>query len=299
MSLVRRIHSLGGRLILTFLVFLALANVFVFLLFERRGLFTQAENAKDPLTFLADTMRDPGILSAILLLQATAGVITVVFMILVVERRPLLPAAVHPKAGAAAVGWGLILGFILSSVVALFIAAASGRHLRPELFAGAAAGQAVFLAVVIAAAAFMEELLFRGYLFRIIREQLGGGRTIFLTALAFSAVHVTNPGATLLAWFNILLMGVVLGQLRAVSGGMAMPFGLHLGWNLALGMLFGVPVSGLQLPSAFRISLDDVSPALGGGGFGPEASVVLTVLLVVVVGLLVRRFLPPGGAGQP
>jgi hypothetical protein len=88
-------------------------------------------------------------------------------------------------------------------------------------------------------------------------------------------------------------MGVVLGQLRALSGGLAMPFGLHLGWNLALGMLFGVSVSGLRLPSAFRISLDDVSPALGGGGFGPEASVPLTVLLAVVVVLLGRRLASP------
>jgi membrane protease YdiL (CAAX protease family) len=145
----------------------------------------------------------------------------------------------------------------------------------------------------------MEELVFRGYLFRIIRENLGGGRTIFLTALAFSVVHVTNPGASFLAWINILLIGVVLGQLRALSGGLAMPFGLHLGWNLALGMLFGVPVSGLVLPSAFRISLEDVSPALGGGGFGPEASMPLTVLLIVVVVLLARRLAPPGEETAP
>jgi membrane protease YdiL (CAAX protease family) len=288
-----RIRSLGGRLLLAFVVFLVLANVFVFFYFQGRGTFVEVEKAEDAFAFLADTMRDPGVLAALLLLQAAAGVSTVVFMVLVIDRSPLVPAAIHVQAGTAAVGWGLILGFILSSATALFISAVAGRHLRPEFFATATAGQALFRALVVAATAFMEELLFRGYLFRIIRERLGGGRTIFLTALAFSTVHVTNPGASMLAWVNTLLMGVVLGQLRALSGGLAMPFGLHLGWNLALGMLFGVSVSGLRLPSAFRISLDDVSPALGGGGFGPEASAPLTVLLAVVVVLLGRRLASP------
>lgn len=292
-----RVRSLGGRLLLTFAVFLVLANVFVFAFFQSRGLFARAEKADDAFRFLTEAMRDPGVLGALLLLQAAAGVATVVFMVLVVDRRPLLPPAVHPRAAAAAVGWGLMLGFILSSAVALFIAAAAGRHLRLESFRTADADQAVFLAGVTVIAAFVEELLFRGYLFRIIRERLGAGRTIFLTAFAFSAVHVTNPGSGMLAWVNILLMGVVLGQLRELSGGLGMPFGLHLGWNLALGMLFGVPVSGLDLPSAFRISLEDVTPVLGGGAFGPEASAVLTVLLAVVVFLLARRLLPAAGDG--
>ena len=66
------------------------------------------------------------------------------------------------------------------------------------------------------------------------------GRTVVFSSLAFATVHASNPEASMLAWVNVMLVGAVLGQLREITGGILMPLGLHVGWNLSLGMIFGV-----------------------------------------------------------
>lgn len=289
-----RIRSPLGRILLTFGIFLFLANVLVFVFLLVKVPWGEAEDPDALMAMVDGALADPGVLSALLLLQAAAGILTVMFMVGSVERRPV--SSILGMLGIRAVpsaGWGVVLGLVFASVVSLFISAVSGRHLRLEFFTDAAPDRIAFLLGVIAVSAFMEELMFRGYVYGIVRSEHTARRAILLTALAFATIHISSPGSSGLAWLNILLMGVVLGQLRELTGGLAVPFGLHFGWNTCLGMVFGVPVSGLNLPSILNVSLHDLSPALGGGEFGPEASAVLTVFLVILVILLARRMIPP------
>jgi len=286
-----RIRSLGGRLLLTFVLFLVLANVLVLVFFVGLGFWQELDLAEDPIKFLAETLQNPRVMAGMLFLQAVAGMLTILTMTRFVDRRDL-DSLLLEQGSVAAVGWGGVLGLVLASVVSLFIAAVAGRHVRPELFSEAGLLWVALLGMVMLVIAFMEEWLFRGYVYEIVREHHTAGRTILLTAIAFSTLHITNPGSNFLAWINILLIGIVLGQLRELTGRLWVPFGLHLGWNLALGMVYGVPVSGLEMPSAFRISIEDLPRALGGGPFGPEASAVLTVLFVVLAILLARRLRP-------
>jgi len=289
-----RIRSLGGRLVAGFLLFLFLANGFTFMYLVFRGL--PEVDTEDPVLVAEELSRllgDTQGLAATLALQAVAGLLTVIFMAVIIDRRSLASLG-FGRAGLPSVVWGTVLGIVLGSLVPLCISAIGARHVRLEGFTGMSAAMGGFLFLGVVAAAFMEEWLFRGYLYVNLRERHSGARTIFLTALGFSAVHITNPGASPLGWFNIILVGIVLGQLRELTGSLEVPFGLHLGWNLALGMIFGVPVSGLTLPSFFRVSLEDLPALLGGGAFGPEASVVLTVLFGGLAVVLARMLMPSG-----
>jgi membrane protease YdiL (CAAX protease family) len=291
-----RIAALWGRVILLFVVFLVLANLFTFFYILARGALDLDPGAETQtqIEALAAFLGDPRVLLDLLLLQALAGLLTVLFMTRVIDRRsiPSLGFQGLGPANLAAVGWGLLLGFVLAAVVVLFISAAGGRHVQPDLFRTQPGSIPVLVAMLVGAA-LMEEWFFRGYLFVNLRETFSPGRTILLTAIAFATIHATNPGSSMLAWINIFLVGVVLGQLRELTGGIPIPFGLHLGWNAALGMGFGVRVSGIQMPSVFYVSMDDLPAVLSGGEFGPEASAVFTILFSVVAFLLARRLAPP------
>jgi len=291
-----RIRSGWGRIALAFGVFLLLANVIGFL-------FLLAVAPWDPtktndLQSLSKLLAEPRMLAGLLTAQALAGVLTSIFMASSIDRRPLSDLGVRPEFGSMA--WGVFLGVICATAVTLFISAVGKRHVEPSFFEKTERADVPLFALVLLAAAFMEELLFRGYVYANLREMYSAGRTVVLSSLAFATVHATNPEASVLAWINVVLVGAVLGQLREITGGILMPLGLHVGWNLSLGMLFGVRVSGLNLPSAFHISLEDLPPALGGGDFGPEASLVLTGLFMIIVVLLGRWFRPvvPGEGGN-
>lgn len=293
-----RIRSPWGRIALAFGIFLFLANLvgMIYLL----AVVPWDTGTPLDLTGLAKLLEEPRILAGLLTAQALAGVVTGVFMAMSVDRRPLVDLGVRDfRRESGALYWGLLLGVVSAAVVTLFISAVARRHVQLELFGGFAGVDLVLFALVVVGAAFMEEWLFRGYIYVNLREFYTPGRTVALSAFAFAMVHATNPGTSFLAWINIVLIGIVLGQLREITGGILMPLGLHIGWNLGLGMLFGVRVSGLHLPSAFHISLEDLSAPLGGGAFGPEASAVLTALFAGMAILLARRLTPPPAGALP
>ncbi|HET9233068.1 MAG TPA: CPBP family intramembrane glutamic endopeptidase [Candidatus Eisenbacteria bacterium] len=286
-----RLRSPWARIALAFGVFLVLANMIGFLyLLAAAPPFDPKTTDMDALSTL---LKDPRMLAGLLTAQALAGVLTVIFMTASIDRRPIKGLGVRKEFGGLA--WGLFLGAVCATAVTLFISAVGKRHVEAVLFRDTERVEVLLFAIVVVAAAFMEELLFRGYLYVNLREMYSAGRTVVFSSLAFATVHASNPEASVLAWVNVMLVGAVLGQLREITGGILMPLGLHVGWNLSLGMIFGVRVSGLNLPSAFRISLEDLPSALGGGDFGPEASLVLTFLFMVIVILLSRWIRPPAG----
>jgi hypothetical protein len=55
---------------------------------------------------------------------------------------------------------------------------------------------------------------------------------------------------------------------------------LHIGWNFFEGVVFGFPVSGLDIYALTRIQV--TGPVLWtGGAFGPEAGLILLPSLIV------------------
>jgi membrane protease YdiL (CAAX protease family) len=135
--------------------------------------------------------------------------------------------------------------------------------------------------------AYWEELLLRVIVFRILEEWLGTGWSLALSAAAFAALHWRNPHATALSTASIALAGVLLGAAFAVTRRIWLPAGLHFGWNFLQGGIFGVPVSGFVTPGLLVGSLTG-PPALSGGVFGVEGSVLTVVLCAAVTVPLLR-----------
>ena len=142
------------------------------------------------------------------------------------------------------------------------------------------------------AVATYEELLFRGYPFQRAVDGLGFTGAQGLFALLFAALHWNNPGMTgvSLAWgtLNIALAAVLLGFCWRRTGSLALPMGVHLGWNWAQGSLLGLGVSG-NASRGWLTPLFHARPVwLSGGTFGLEASLPCALVCSAAIVLLWR-----------
>jgi len=125
---------------------------------------------------------------------------------------------------------------------------------------------------------FMEELLFRGILFRWIEEFGGSWFALLVTSALFGVAHILNPGATWFSSFAIAVeAGVLLGGAYMLTRSLWMPIGLHAAWNFTQGAIFGVPVSGGPSSGLLRSTLSGPT-LLSGGSFGLEASLIAVVI---------------------
>lgn len=146
---------------------------------------------------------------------------------------------------------------------------------------------AVFVSVAVA-----EELFARGYLMTNLAEAtnglgpIGPRGAIAIAALAtsalFGALHLGNPSATLVSTLMITLVGVYFAAAYVITGDLGVPIGVHLTWNLSLA-LYGLPVSGFQMPASVLAVEPTADATVTGGAFGPEAGLILLVALVVAV----------------
>ena len=147
--------------------------------------------------------------------------------------------------------------------------------------------------------AVMEEMLFRGILFRWVEEFAGSWAALFLTSALFGIAHIYNPNATWFSSFAIAVeAGVLLGGAYMLTRSLWMPIGLHAAWNFTQGFVFDVPVSGVDSQGIVEARLSGPE-ILSGGQFGLEAS-LLALLVATAAGVwLVRRAIANGQLIQP
>lgn len=183
-------------------------------------------------------------------------------------------------AGAGAVA--LLLGIACLSGVAA-PAATPWPRITPWLFT---TGTLLVLLQVCA-----EELLFRGLLQPLLVRVLGGLPGVALAALGFAAVHFAGGWRNPVSLANIFLAGCWFGVLAQRTGGLFAPVAAHLGYNWTEEMLFGASPNPGRGAFGSIFDLDLSGPGIwGGSGEGLNASLVLSVVLLLLVLASLGRF---------
>ena len=235
-----------------------------------------------------------------ILLQGTAALVSALIAtwLIGVRIRRLDRRALRYETGRRAVA-GMGSGFLLGGLAAaaallLAVLVGSAEWVRDS---GSLAGylrEAGKTLVVLAPAAFAEEVLFRGVPLVLLAAAFGRGPALVALAILFGLAHLANPGVTSLAVANIAAAGIFLGLAFYAPGGIFTAFGAHLGWNATLAGL-DAPVSGLP----FSIPAIDFVPGgpawLTGGAFGPEGGLTATTaigLACVVAARWIRKDTP-------
>ena len=142
--------------------------------------------------------------------------------------------------------------------------------------------QLAVLVIPLYIAAFMEEIVMRGYVQRTVFAARGHIAAVLLSSLPFALLHAGNPNLSVLGLVNIALIGVFFSLTVIRTGTLWFAAGFHVAWNMTLGPVLAVPVSGMEFTGLFHTSMRGPD-WLTGGGFGIEASAICTVLFVLMI----------------
>ena len=127
-------------------------------------------------------------------------------------------------------------------------------------------------------------------------------------SLLFGLGHVLNPGATMASILVTMLAGLLLSVAWLRTHGLWLGWGLHFAWNASMGILFGLPVSGINDFASFVQTRAFGRLWLTGGDYGPEGAAFTVIVLLIGIVVLVRvtrdyawdyTYVPIVAAGYP
>jgi hypothetical protein len=181
----------------------------------------------------------------------------------------------------SALGWGGVVACVLPMAVfgSLVVRFWTNEHQFFLLFVN-------LLTLVVAALA--EEVAFRGYAFQRLIDAVGATLATLAMSVLFALMHLLNTNATAASTLVTILAGWLFSIAYLRTRALWLPWGLHFAWNASMGLVFGLPVSGLTVFNPV-ITTNTVGPIwLTGGGYGPEGSAVAVLVLPVLMIVLVR-----------
>lgn len=186
---------------------------------------------------------------------------------------------------------GAVLGVGMFSAVVALLALSGGLREDPqrELTGPAALGGVLAMLGGYAVQGPAEEVLFRGWLLPTLGARTRPWVGVVGSAVLFAAFHGLNPGLSVLALLNLLLVGLFLALWALAEEGLWGVSAWHALWNWTQGSLFGLSVSGSEIgPSLLALTTAGPAP-LSGGAFGPEASLATTAVIGLGIALLLLR----------
>ena len=179
---------------------------------------------------------------------------------------------------------GIVITFVMMGLI--YAAEVAAGWLTFENFAwqtepvANVAFQTLLFFVIFIFVGWNEELLSRGYHLQTITS----GTNIFwgmvISSSVFGLAHLGNPNATWVSAAGVFFAGIFLGYAYLRTGRLWLSIGLHIGWNFFEGVIFGFPVSGLDIYHLTRNQIQ--GPEIWtGGAFGPEAGLIVLPALVI------------------
>ena len=137
----------------------------------------------------------------------------------------------------------------------------------------------------------------RGFLMLSLARRYSLPISVFSSSVFFALMHFGNTGVTVIGVLNIFLFGIFASLFTLRTGSLVGTCAIHTAWNFVQGHIFGCPVSGfVSVDSVLLSSLGKSGLKTGGGAFGPEGG--LAVTLILILSLVVLCVLPSRRSGE-
>src|SRR5215211_9441837 len=207
-----------------------------------------------------------------------------------IERRA--PQELNATGAGSELGLGLLIGLgIFSGIIAVLWVL--GVYQVTEINSWAVIVPALVANVP---SGFIQEIIFRGVMFRIVEEWLGTWWALGISAVLFGLIHLTSGTASAQSVIAITLQaGLLLGAAYMWTHRLWLPIGVHVGWDLANDGIFGVGSAGISGEPIRGLLGGTLSgPAfLSGGAAGVEASVVSIIIVLAISIYMLRKASTP------
>jgi uncharacterized protein len=193
-------------------------------------------------------------------------------------------------AGAARprlISGGLLIGAVAVGIPSALLIAVGWLDITDA--PGTWAADAFAVAMFLLPAAFVEELMMRGYPLAVLRETLGAGWALLITSATFGVLHAANSNASVRALILVTVAGVFLGMIVLALRSLFAATAAHFAWNAMLAVVLHAAVSGEDLPGGDYRVIDGGPDWATGGAWGPEGGLGAVAGMLVAAAILARR----------
>lgn len=178
---------------------------------------------------------------------------------------------------------GAIWGFVSLSVLIGVLWKSGSLVFDGRSLSGLAAWKYAFAwALVFLLVGIFEESLLRGYLQYTLARGIGFWRAALLLSVAFALWHVGNSGESPLGLVSVGAGGFVFCLSLWYTKSLWWAVGFHAGWDWGQSYFYGTPNSGLVMKGHLLAEHPLGNPLWSGGTAGPEASLFLLPLLLLM-----------------
>lgn len=204
-----------------------------------------------------------------------------------VEKRKLSTMGFTKVGAVKDYGIGFFIGLLLFSVVVVLLLILNQARVDQSLNLAFLAGALVIIPGWIIQGG-TEEILTRGWFMPVLGARHGAVVGVIGSSVYFAVLHLLNAHVSAIALINICLVGVFAALYILRTGQIWGVCGFHSAWNWIQGSVFGFQVSGSDIGTPTIIKMSTIgNPVLSGGEFGPEASLVVSGVLLISVLLIV------------
>jgi membrane protease YdiL (CAAX protease family) len=200
-----------------------------------------------------------------------------------IEKRPLLSFGYTGDHKLIRLVSGVMWGFACLSLVVGILWRAGLLIFEGQSLTGLLASKfALAWGLVFLMVGVFEESLLRGYLQYTLSRGLSFWWAALLLSVAFALGHVGNGGESLLGLLEVFAGGLVFCLSLWYTKSLFWAVGFHAGWDWAQSYFYGTPDSGLVMKEHLMSSHPSGNPLWSGGATGPEGSLLLLPLLIMM-----------------
>lgn len=222
--------------------------------------------------------------------ELAAALLATAIMLRAIDRRPWSDLGMDRAAARLRpmlTGW--TLGTAAIAITCGLLAAAGLLRFVPTAVESSWAGAALRVTLFLVPAALAEEVICRGYLLTVLRDETGDRAAVVVTSVLFALLHLGNVGASAESVAVVTLAGIFLGTVRLVLKSLYAAWMAHLAWNWVMAVLLHASVSGIRFESPGYQAVTVGPEWLSGGTWGPEGGLFAALGLLAGLGYFYAR----------